>query len=145
MCNVSHPYEERGKNGEGSDQFVDSRIPDIESNPLGMPWDKPATDTSSLTVADRARIIIMQLPTPQQRPAVQTHPSYRVLGRRREISFIVSLYLLTRVAYGCKFASLGYRGYDVGRIRSTTGMLVNQRRIWWNTPIKTEGYRVPET
>ena len=145
MCNVRQPYEERGKNGEDSDQFVDSKIPDIESNPLEMPWDKPATDTSSLTVADRARIIIMQLPTPQQRPAVQTHPSYQVLRRRREISFIVSLYLLTRVAYGCKFASLGYRGYDVGRIRSTTGMLVNQRRIWWNTPIKTEGYRVPKT
>lgn len=50
------------------------------------------------------------------------------------------VYLLTRVAYGCKFASLRYRGYDVGRIRSNVAeMLASQRRIWWNAPIKIEG------
>lgn len=35
--------------------------------------------------------------------------------------YCISVYLLTRVAYGCKFASLRYRGYDVGRIRSNVG------------------------
>lgn len=40
-----------------------------------------------------------------------------------EISFIVSPYLLTRVAYECKFASLRYRRYNVNRISS---------RLWHN-------------
>lgn len=44
-------------------------------------------------------------------------------GRKREISFIVSPYLLTRVAYECKFASLRYRGCNVNRISS---------RLWHN-------------
>lgn len=52
-------------------------------------------------------------------PAEQTHSSYRGPWRRtREIGFIVSPYLLTRIAYECKFASLRYRGCDVNRISS---------------------------
>lgn len=50
-------------------------------------------------------------------------------GKGRDISFIVSPYLLTRVAYECKFTSLRYRGCNVNRISS---------RLWRNAPIKTE-------
>lgn len=51
-------------------------------------------------------------------------------GETREISFIVSPYLLTRVAYECKFASLRYRRCDANRISSRPSG-------GWNAPIKT--------
>jgi len=51
-----------------------------------------------------------------RKPAEQTHSSYVDHDKGRDISFIVSPYLLTRVAYECKFASLRYRGCNVSRI-----------------------------
>lgn len=53
VCNVGDACEGRGKNRDGPDQFVDSRIPDVESNPLGMQQNEPATDTSSPRCSSR--------------------------------------------------------------------------------------------
>jgi len=53
-----------------------------------------------------------------RKPAEQTHSSYVDHDKGRDISFIVSPYLLTRVAYECKFASLRYQGCNVNRISS---------------------------
>lgn len=53
-----------------------------------------------------------------RKPTEQTHSSYMDHDKERSISFIVSPYLLTRVAYECKFTSLRYRRCNVNRISS---------------------------
>lgn len=71
---------------------------------------------ASLAACSCIWVIIMRLQSRNQKVhCEQTHSSF-VDDRRREISFIVTPYLLTRVAYECKFASLRYRGCNVNRI-----------------------------
>lgn len=61
-------------------------------------------------------IIIVRLRNRQQR--ARWADAFILPAVHSEITFIVSLYLHTRVAYECKFASLRYREGNVSRISS---------------------------
>ena len=110
-----------------SDRFDDSRIPGRGSGRLGIQRSEPGVPIRRVSVAEPGLGALESLSC--NRRASQTTTRRAVASilsvtrqETRNQFYCIFPCLLTRLAYGCKFASLGYRGYDVARIRFSAEM-----------------------